>query len=413
MDTGLISRIPLFAALPASDIQHLADTLRACEISEKTILFSEGGREDFFYILMDGQAEVIKALGTQDERLLGVREKGALIGEMSLFTPGSYHTASVRALTPLKLLQMTRADFDSLLHRQPTLAYEVVRMMSQRLEHSENSTILDLQEKNTQLTQAYHELKAAQAQIIEKEKLEHELQIARHIQLSILPQQLPQHARFDCGALMIPAQAVGGDFYDLIPLRGNCLGVVVGDVSDKGVPAALFMALTYSLLRAEAGRGASPGKTLKNVNRNLVEINSAGMFVTVLYGVLDYATREFSYARAGHPLPVIVDGAGRAIEVKTATGQPLGLFEDILLDEQRLVIPSGGAALVYSDGLSEAADAAGNQFGVERIPAVLSQALHLNAQGACNKLWEAVMEFSYPSKQQDDFTLVYLKPGAR
>ena len=413
MDIELISRIPLFTALPASDIQHLADSLRACEIPENTIIFSEGGQEDYFYILMDGQVEVIKALGTPDERLLGVREKGTLIGEMSLFTPGSYHTASVRARTPLKLLQITRADFDRLLHRQPTLAYEVVRMISQRLEQSENSTILDLQDKNRQLIHAYQELKAAQAQIIEKEKLEHELQIARHIQLSILPQHLPQHAKFDCGALMIPAQAVGGDFYDLIPLHGNRLGVVVGDVSDKGVPAALFMALTYSLLRAEASWGIQPEKTLLNVNRNLLKINSAGMFVTVLYGVLDCATCEFSYARAGHPLPVVVDAAGRAIEVQSGIGQPLGLFENICLDEQRLVIPTGGAALIYSDGLSEATDAAGNGFGADRIPAVLGQVLHLSAQAACQKLWEEVLAFSSPDRQQDDFTLVCIKPGVQ
>jgi serine phosphatase RsbU (regulator of sigma subunit) len=411
MDIDLIRHIPLFASLPASEIQHMVDTLRIFDIPEKTILLHENDQEDHFYILLDGQVEIIKALGSANERLLGIREKGALIGEMSLFTPGSYHTASVRALTPLKLLQMTRNDFDTLLHRQPALAYEIVRIMSRRLEESENTTILDLQEKNRQLTEAYRELKAAQAQIIEKEKLDHEMGLARKIQLSILPQRLPQQANYDFGALIIPARAVGGDFYDFIPLKDNKLGVVLGDVSDKGMPAALFMALTYSLLRAEADRGASPGETLQKVNRNLLEINAAGMFVTVLYGVLDMTTGLFSYARAGHPPLVVVDCAGKPVEVQKKIGQPLGIFEDMLLDEGEITVPPGGVVLVYSDGLSEATDAQGNEFGSERLPAILAGQLRQPAQNICNHLWKMVTDFGDPSLQQDDFTLVCFKPG--
>ena len=126
------------------------------------------------------------------ERRLGVLHRGSLIGEMSLFSEDGSHTAGVRALTPLRLLEMTRPEFDALLHRQPMMAYDLVRLLSRRLERSENLTILDLQEKNRQLTQAYLELEAAQAQVVEKKKLEHELELAGDIQLQILPEVIPR-----------------------------------------------------------------------------------------------------------------------------------------------------------------------------------------------------------------------------
>src|SRR5207302_6921336 len=136
-------------------------------------------------------------------------------------------------------------------------------------EEAENRTIRDLQEKNLQLTQAYERLKLAQAQLIEKEKIEKELEVARGIQESMVPRKLPQLPGFDFGARMLPARAVGGDFFDFIPLNDGALGIVIGDVSDKGVPAALFMALTSNLLRAEAQRGSSVSDALLHVHRQL------------------------------------------------------------------------------------------------------------------------------------------------
>jgi phosphoserine phosphatase RsbU/P len=405
----LLSRIPLFSSLPRSEIDFLAATLTTRHIPAQVILLHEGGSEDHFYILLDGQVEIIKALGTADERSLGVREKGTLLGEMSLFAPNSAHTASVRSLTPLQLLVMTRAEFDALLHRQPSLAYEVARLMSQRLNESENLTILDLREKNRQLTLAYEELKAAQAQIIEKERLERELEIARQIQRSILPQGLPRPSSYDLGAMMIPAQAVGGDFYDFIPLGDDLLGVVVGDVSDKGVPAALFMALTYSLVRAEASRTCTPGESLRTVNRHLLDINATDMFVTLLYGILHYSSGKLSYARAGHLPPVIMNRDNQSIRPPKTTGQALGLFSEPKLDEQEVDIPAGGRLLIFSDGLSEAMNKSGEDFGLKGIYGVLSASPQAGAQEICERLWQGVKTFTGDLPQLDDFTVVTIQ----
>lgn len=409
--TELISRIaqvPLFSTLPQPELEHLADTLRPCEFVVGAVLMREGERDERFFILLDGEAEVIKALGTSDERQLAIKSGGSLFGEMSLFNPQGYHTASVRAMTFSHALEMTRQDFDELLHRRPTLVYEMMRQMSQRLEESENATILDLREKNRQLTQAYQELQAAQAQLIIKEKLEKELAIAHQIQASILPESLPHLPGFDIAALTVPARAVGGDYYDFIPMKEDRFGLVVGDACDKGIPAALFINLTNSLVHIEAPRNPSPEATLRLVNHHLREMNRSGMFVSLLYGTLDNSGR-FDYCRAGHPYPLVLDENHCPVEISSGVGMPLGIIEEIQLDTHSVTIPQGGLAVVYSDGLSEALDAGGNEFGDKRLTKELPGLSNLSAEQICSHLWTMVQEFSGDQPQSDDFTVVVIK----
>jgi serine phosphatase RsbU (regulator of sigma subunit) len=404
-----LGSIPLFANLPAEELQHLVTTLTASHFPAGKVLLKEGSSDDKFYILMEGKVEVVKSLGSPEERILGVREPGTLLGEMSLFTQRGSHTASVRSLDPLHLLRVTRTELDALLHRQPMLAYNIISLLSHRLSESENLTILDLREKNLKLQQAYDELKAAQAQIIEKEKLEKELEISRHIQESILPDSMPVIPGYDFGARMVPARAVGGDFYSFFSLPGGKLGVVVGDVSDKGVPAALFMALSYSLIRAEAVRTRSPVKALQLVNEQLLQMNSSCMFVTLVYGILDCNSGDFHFARAAHPSPFLLDEDGQVIAVPVTPGQPLGLFETLPIDEQISHIPMGGMLLLYSDGVSETQDTKGVDFGQESIHKTLSATRNQSAQGICEELWNQVQEHGRNMPQQDDFTSVVIK----
>jgi len=278
-----------------------------------------------------------------------------------------------------------------------------------RLEESENITIIDLREKNRRLRQAYEELKAAQLQIIEKEKLEKELQISGEIQQSILPDSLPVIPGYELGALMIPARQVGGDFYTFMSLGKNRLGLVVGDVSDKGVPAALFMALSYSLVRAEAVRTSSPVQALKKVNHHLLQMNSSNMFVTLVYGILDYETGDFHFARAGHPSPFVLNPDGRAAEVPVSPGQALGLFDGLPIDEQHIQLPRGGVLLLYSDGVNETTDLHGKEFGVEGLSNTIASSRTRSAQKICAALWQAVQTHGEGFPQQDDFTAVVLK----
>ena len=406
-----IRTLPLFAALNDDELARLIGSLETCDVPAQTLLFREGRSEDYCFILVEGRVEILKELGTEDERLLGVRDAATFIGEMSLLAPRGHHTASVRALTPLHLLRVTRADFEDLLKHHPQMAYDLAHVMSERLSESENLTIRDLQEKNRQLKQAYNELLAAHKQIVEKEKLEHELALARQIQRSILPRTLPSVQGLDLGVEMVLSSDVSGDFYDFIPLSAQELAVVIGDVSDKGMPAALFMSLTYSLVRAEADRHRSPAETLKAVNHHLLGMNGDEMFVTILYGRLNATTGQFRYARAGHENPLVHDAQACEITLETVEGQPLGLFDDPVLEEGCVTIPPGGTLFTYTDGLTEATDDRQRFYGPERLRRALRANYGAPAAGLCRAVWNDVAAFVGRAPQQDDMTLVAVRVG--
>lgn len=267
----------------------------------------------------------------------------------------------------------------------------------------------DLQGQNIQLAEAYEELKNAQAMIIEKEKVEHELQMAREIQQGILPRVFPSSSNFDLGARMVPAKAVGGDFFDFIPLGNDSLGIAVGDVSDKGLHSAIFMAMTRSLVRVEAKRTIEPRGVLEGVNEHLMEMNEAGMFVTVLYGVLQAGTRLFGYARAGHPPPILCRGHGQITIPSLNLGHPLGILPRPELDERTMELPPGSTMLVFTDRMTEATDKSGNLFGMERLREELRRHCGIPAQALCDRLVETVIGYQGDEALHDDVTLVTVR----
>jgi serine phosphatase RsbU (regulator of sigma subunit) len=409
VNTAQIRRVPLFTLLPDAEIAPLAAALRPTSYPAGTILFREGDRGDRIYIVLAGRIAIVSALGTADEHVLGLRGVGEVVGEMSLFDPDGRRTATGRVQADAQLLELTHDDFDALLRRQPRLAYDLLRVLSTRLRDSEHALIRDLQAQNRQLAQAYADLQAAQAQIIEKETLERELQLAREIQESMLPHALPRLDGFDIGARIVPARAVGGDLFDVFPLGCDSLGLMIGDVSGKGVPAAMFMALARSLLRAEALRASTPELAIYSVNRHLLEMNAAGMFVTVLYGILQQKTRAFCYARAGHELPRVWDASGAPLPYTWDFGHPLGLLEEPSLDCRTIVMPPGGTLLLITDGVTEATDYRGAFFGSERLDMAVRACPARSAQGLCDDLVATLADYHGESPQHDDITLVAVR----
>jgi serine phosphatase RsbU (regulator of sigma subunit) len=410
MDTTLLRHVPLFVSLPPNELADMAVSLKETSYAAGVVLFREGDYGDRFYIVLDGCIAIVKALGSDDERLLGLRGAGEFVGEMSLLSQDGLRTASVRVEADARVLELTRADFDALLSRYPPLAYEMLRVLSMRLRESHDAAIRDLHEKNARLAQAYADLQAAQARIIEQETLERELQLARETQESMLPRELPRMAGFDIGARMIAARMVGGDFYDVFPLSAHRLGVVIGDVSGKGMPAALFMALVSSLLRAEALRDdATPEQALRVVNSHLLSRDSHSMFVTVLYGVLCRETREFAFVRAGHEMPLLLDADGRLLTPEMGRGHVLGLFPHPMLDMQTVRLPPGSTLLLYTDGVNEAMDGDHQLFGSERIVAAVHGACDADAQQLCDQLVDLVTVYRGMAAQADDITLVAVR----
>lgn len=407
LPADILKQVPVFGGLGDEEASRLAQALEEVDLPAGAVVFDEGEPGDRFYLVREGQVEVVKALGTEEARRLTTRGPGEYFGEMSLLDPAGLRTAAVRALTPVSLFSLSRADFQRLLQSHPTLAYEMVRVLTLQLRDNNDATITDLRQKNTELAAAYLELKAAQAQIIEKEKLEQELRTAQRIQQSILPGELPRLAGYDFGALMMPARSVGGDLYDLIPLGKGRMGIAVGDVSDKGVPAAIFMALTRSLLRAEATRVFSPRRALERVNRLLLDMNEDGMFVTLLYGILDAGQQAFTYTRAGHELPLILTASGDSCLAEPGKGAPLGLFESVGLDEQTIALASGDALLIYSDGATDITAGSDELFGMERLIASARGAMrHGRAQALCDAIWRDIDAYRGGAALADDVTLV-------
>ncbi|HWQ15807.1 MAG TPA: SpoIIE family protein phosphatase [Roseiflexaceae bacterium] len=404
-----LEQIPFLATLPPEEIAALTAYLRPRDYPAGMTLFREGEIGDRLFILLSGEIAIFKELDAGEERLFGIRGAGEFIGEMSFLSADGRRSAGARVVADARMLELTRADFDAFVRRLPSLAYEMLRVISARLRESNDAAVRDLREKNRQLTQAYAELQAAQARLVEQERMAHEMQLAREIQENMHPPTLDALPGYEVGARIVPAREVAGDFFDVFRLDDDTLAVAVGDVCGKGVPAALYMAQTRSLIRAEAARASSPEETLRAVNRHLLDLNArGGMFVTLIYGVLRGSAGEFTVARAGHELPLVWDASGTPIPQRLQVGHPLGLLPSPAIDTQRIALPPGATLLLYTDGASETADLAGAFFGREQLLAVARQASP-QPQALCDALVQALAAYRGPAPQADDITLLALR----
>jgi len=405
MSVNLLARIPFFTNLPIDELDRIMSGLEVVNLKPGQILFREGDTGEKMYVIVSGELEILKGPNTDDELILNRIQQGEYIGEMSLIT-GAPRTASVRAHDNAVLLSMSRSQLMELLQSHPHLANDMVSVLSHRLDNTNVSTFRDLTEKNRQLQHAFDELKAAQEQLIEKERLERELKVAAEIQMSILPDTLPLVDGFDFGGRILPARQVGGDFYDVFILDTNKIGVVIGDVADKGVPSAIFMARAHALIIAEADSVISPGEVMRRVNRHITRLEKSTQFVTALYGVLDINTGKFDYARAGHEPPLILDADGTVHRLPHKPGMALGLWEDIMLDEYSVQLPMDSMLVMFTDGMTDCRNPKGVPFGMERIKTTLSGLSVATAQAACDQLFDSLMYYQSGAKQDDDVTLL-------
>lgn len=260
-----------------------------------------------------------------------------------------------------------------------------------------------------QLQAKVDELEAAQKGLVQKERLDRELELARQVQQSVLPRVYPFVPGFRFSALNEPARRVGGDFYDIIQLDENHVAVAVGDVSDKGLPAALYMALSRSLLLAEARRSTSPLDTLRSVNSLLLELGEQNMFVTMVYGVIDRNTRRFTFVRAGHDHPLLVrDGQTTELD---GEGMPLGILDanEMHLTQDSVPLQPGDLLVLYSDGLVDILSPDGQPFGKEHLIELLLQKAHLQPADLCEQVFQSLLEYRGVSEQYDDMTLLVVQ----
>lgn len=256
-------------------------------------------------------------------------------------------------------------------------------------------------------------LKQAQLEQIEKEKFKKELQIAHEIQDFLLPKTIPDLPGFELRSYYSPAKEIGGDYFDYFQLNDRLLGIVVADVSGKGIPGSLGMVMTRSLLRSQVQGNPSPSRVLSQTNVLFRENMKKGMFVTMFYAILDLETRVLRCANAGHLPLLVARSSTRQVEVIPSNGVALGIaagskFEQYLKD-QTVMLETGDIVVIYTDGVNEATNSSGEQFGIERINSCLLESLKLPAGDVVNKICQRVTEFSGIVEPADDITLLALK----
>jgi len=253
---------------------------------------------------------------------------------------------------------------------------------------------------------------------VEKGRMERELQMAREVQASLLPRETPQVPGWEFAARWQPAHEVAGDYYDFIPVDFNLakgsepspgLGIVIADVSDKGMPAALFMALTRSIVRASMGHAPSPADGIARANRLICADSAGGMFVTLFYALLNPEAGEITYVNAGHNPPLLYRTEQDQLTKLTRTGMALGVVADSSFRQRTVHLNPGDFVLLYTDGVTDATDAHLRDFGMERLQRVILDHRHAPAADVVAALEQAIGDFSGSTAPFDDVAIVVTK----
>ena len=239
-----------------------------------------------------------------------------------------------------------------------------------------------------------------------QERLEHDVTIAQQVQTRLFPQKAPEVRGVECAGVCRPARSVAGDYYDFLALDSGHLGVAVGDVSGKGLPAALLMASLQGALRSFASmENGSPARLARDLNAQIRSLTERNRFVTFFWAVLDGRTGGLSYVNAGHNPPMLVRASG-AVERLRSGGPPLGILVDPDYHEGTTALAPGDLLVVFTDGVTEASDASETEYGEERLTGVVRGAASLPTREVCQRVLEAVAAFEAGGDQYDDITVV-------
>lgn len=392
-----------------SGLSNASYTMLARQTSERTFkagktIFREGSTGNSLYIVTQGEVDIVKGRG-KNEVMLARRSAGEFFGEMSIIE-STKRSATLRAHTNVTALEVPGDTMIRALLKSPKTLLETTRMLSERLRQTDTLIITGLKKKNNELRKAYKALQEAQEELIEKKRLEHEMELARELQASLLPHELTSIEDFHFAGETREADAVGGDFFDVISIGPRYFGVLIASVDSVGVNAAIYMALVRALTVAEGQRQYSPKIVVERVHDLLMKLSKPAMMVSMFYGVVDVRDHTMKYVIAGHDAPLIRHVDGR-IESLPGEGTRLAASQNVTLEERIVSLRSGHTLLMYTSGLVSAENSASEVFGVDRLVKTLSEDFR-SPRGLCNSVFTDLETHMGQVTQSDDQALLII-----
>jgi sigma-B regulation protein RsbU (phosphoserine phosphatase) len=390
--------LELFEDIPAAIIQELLATCPVREFLHDTVVLAIGEPNQNIFVLLSGKLRV--HLDAVDSSNVIAIEPGGCIGELSLID-GKPVSAYAVAEAGSRLLIIDQEHFWSRVLPHPGVARNLLRVLTERMRRNNDAILQGLKQQ------------------LVLEHIQRELGLAREIQASMLPQRIPTppgQAAVEVFGAMEPARQVGGDLYDYFYAADGKLCFLVGDVSDKGMAAALFMARTVDivrvvsrLLRSPGGGACEPDEIIACVNRDLCQNNASFMFVTMFFGVFDSASGELRYCNAGHNPPWRVGAGIEPAELDGAKGNPLGIKGSSVYRTHSTRLEPGQMLFAFSDGITEAMAADGSFFGEQRLADAVHASTAASPRDLVGEVMDAVKAFVGASAQSDDITALALR----
>jgi sigma-B regulation protein RsbU (phosphoserine phosphatase) len=407
--------LSLFAGLDQATTTLVVEHLTEEVFPAGHVVFEDNAPGDTLYIIKSGLVQVSKTLDNGQEHVLAELGPGEFFGEMALLEEKP-RSARVSTRTSTRLLAMSRQTFNTLIERHPVVAANFLKSISARLRRRNHEQDILLREKqvlveelaakNAALECALAELRAAMATVAEHERVKRDLEIAREIQRQMLPADFPQLPGLQLHATTVPSRWVGGDFYDAVPMGRQCIGLLLGDVSGKGIPAAMQMARLMGEFRACVSHRADPTGVLEVLNELLCQRNTQWTsFVTVQYLVLDLARRHLRFVCAGHPPILLCHANGQIERLGSLPNLPLGIENTFTYRQEEHWLRPDDRLLLYSDGTYELQNAQGEMFGISRLAESFAAA-PASPAAAIAAIQAALNAFSDVPNPHDDTTLL-------
>ena len=418
----LVRSNPVLARLAPATIANLIQAGEIVQLRPGDILIRQGDSSDCAYLVLEGELE-IRVDTTYGEVPLAHVSAGALIGEIGVFA-GLPRTATVRAQSAGRVLRLDRAHLLQASDTDSELSRSIIGRLGGQIANFNHAmglytnavtalerddfdlSILDeLRKPVPELVDFAQSFRRMAEQIVRQRRQQAEMASAAAIQRAMLPSGLPTNlteGRFDIHIKIKPAREVGGDFYDIISLDEDRIAFTIGDVCGKGIPAALFMAVTQTVMRVVIRSGENLGAKIAAANERLAAGNEQSMFATMFCGVLDIRSGILTYCNCGHNPPLLLRGAGGPPEKLSSGSPPLGIMDNLVCVPKSIELAPGDLLFLYTDGVTEAEDPQAAQFGMERLQKAILEAAEGSAMQLVDNVMARVVEFANGAPQSDD-----------